>query len=109
METAHEDGGDVILLAREYPTESIYITNITNKLTELCRNGLLQNDFINTSCETRWGGGSCFARTRSLETAHENGGDAHLLARQRRVRRPQDPRQLLLLPDRYIFESMLIS
>jgi len=30
---------------------SFIITNVKNKLTDLCGNGLLKNDFINTFCE----------------------------------------------------------
>ena len=41
---------------RQFPhksvNQSLIMTNIKNKLTDLCGSWLLQNDFINTFCET---------------------------------------------------------
>jgi len=52
---------------------SFYIANMTNTLTNLCGNRLLQNDFENTFCEIRGGwawdkrSGTCIRR-RPLDT-----------------------------------------
>ena len=55
----------------EFPPKSVnvsfIITHMKNRMTDLCRNPILQNNFENTFCEINLGSGSLLLRLDDLE------------------------------------------